>query len=425
MRNCHLRSIVAALVLGSLGACAEGPVERVIAPSYAVGPADGFPVVQVRADFRGADRGPITADLATALERVRPGGTIRVHPGTYPVHNLQVRKSVTIEGVGRPILDAEGSASGIAFTNDVTGPVTLRGVELRGASEWLVIVDPLVPQVVLEESVLHGPNGHGNDELSYQSAFIALDVVGTIVVRNNRFVDGAIGVHANPVGEGSLTVAGNAFGRHSNAAVHLGGSGSGTVVVKDNTFNGCGPVWCVGAFTAGDITYERNTFTVDFASPTNVLIFMHARKATVRDNRITTTGGTLDPGAAATWPIRGPAIAFYQTPDGIVTDNEITRSFVGISFDQSTITGTDNRIRMVAAGFSGAGPGPTSHLRLNRNDVVEYAQAITGAYAYASADFTCNWWGSSSGPAGVDPILGPAVYQPFATAPIAGTGRSC
>ena len=37
---------------------------------------------------------------------------------------------------------------------------------------------------------------------------------------------------------------------------------------------------------------------------------------------------------------------------------------------------------------------------------------------------TCNWWGDAAGPQNVDPSLPTAIFSPWATAPIAGTGGS-
>jgi hypothetical protein len=37
---------------------------------------------------------------------------------------------------------------------------------------------------------------------------------------------------------------------------------------------------------------------------------------------------------------------------------------------------------------------------------------------------TCNYWGSATGPIGVDLAVGAATYTPFATASVAGTSTT-
>ncbi|MGF1671099.1 MAG: nitrous oxide reductase family maturation protein NosD [Balneolaceae bacterium] len=55
-------------------------------------------VIEVRTE------GPVSS-LTEALELAYDGDEIRVYPGTYPVHDLQITKSVVINGIDYPVLD--------------------------------------------------------------------------------------------------------------------------------------------------------------------------------------------------------------------------------------------------------------------------------------------------------------------------------
>jgi len=62
---------------------------------------------------------------------------------------------------------------------------------------------------------------------------------------------------------------------------------------------------------------------------------------------------------------------------------------------------------------------------VRENDFTGYVVSIE-VYGdpVAPGSMTCNWWGDESGPQ--NPIgAGAGVYTPFATEPIAGTGRGC
>ena len=66
--------------------------------------------------------------ITAALADAQPGGTIEVRGGTYPA--LVVDKSVTLEGVGWPVID--GGGNGTVVTLSAPG-ATFRGFEVRGS----------------------------------------------------------------------------------------------------------------------------------------------------------------------------------------------------------------------------------------------------------------------------------------------------
>jgi nitrous oxidase accessory protein len=94
-------------------------------------------VIDVRAD------GPVRS-LTQALALVAPGGTIRVHPGTYREPTIVVRKPVVIQGVDYPTFTGGGPHTILVIAaNDVT----VRGLRFDSVSASM-IEDPSAIRVV-------------------------------------------------------------------------------------------------------------------------------------------------------------------------------------------------------------------------------------------------------------------------------------
>jgi len=55
--------------------------------------------------------------IQAALDAVQPGDTVRIRPGTY-TENLVLRRSVTIQGIGEPILHGTGHGSVVSILAD-------------------------------------------------------------------------------------------------------------------------------------------------------------------------------------------------------------------------------------------------------------------------------------------------------------------
>ncbi len=76
------------------------------------------------ADFTG---------IQDAINNATDGDTIIVHPGVYH-ENVVVNKSVTLKGIGHPVVDTKGSGSAITLTADGT---TLEGfTATNSGSSW-------------------------------------------------------------------------------------------------------------------------------------------------------------------------------------------------------------------------------------------------------------------------------------------------
>ncbi len=73
-------------------------------------------------------------DLQAALDAARPGDTIQVPAGVYQ-GNFVIRKSITLEGIGWPILD--GNNQGTVISIDNTADVTIRGLVIRNTGTRL------------------------------------------------------------------------------------------------------------------------------------------------------------------------------------------------------------------------------------------------------------------------------------------------
>lgn len=75
--------------------------------------------------------------LTAALARARSGDTIVVHPGVYHVH-LVVNKSVTLKGVGTPVLDGSGHGNVVLIK---VPHVVLQGFVVRNSGRNLTNMD--------------------------------------------------------------------------------------------------------------------------------------------------------------------------------------------------------------------------------------------------------------------------------------------
>jgi len=110
------------------------PVLVLAAAALAAGATPAWaaaPVPQARSEAREIVVGPDqpVATIAAALEQAEDGDRIRVLPGVYREADLHVSRSVTIEGEGRPEIDAGGRHTILLVTAD---DVEIRGLVLRG-----------------------------------------------------------------------------------------------------------------------------------------------------------------------------------------------------------------------------------------------------------------------------------------------------
>lgn len=87
-----------------------------------------FPHVGAMAAELHVGSGHPHASVAAALEKAATGDVIKVHSGVYQEGNLRIGKSVTLEGIGFPVLDGGGKFDMLT----ITAPgVRVTGFELR------------------------------------------------------------------------------------------------------------------------------------------------------------------------------------------------------------------------------------------------------------------------------------------------------
>jgi nitrous oxidase accessory protein len=77
---------------------------------------------------------PSAFDLQAAIDAARPGDILQIPPGLYQ-GNFIIQKSITLEGTGWPILDANGH--GTVITINDTPDVTIRGLVVRNTGTRL------------------------------------------------------------------------------------------------------------------------------------------------------------------------------------------------------------------------------------------------------------------------------------------------
>ena len=72
------------------------------------------------------------SSVRTALEKAVTGDTVFVHEGTYTEGNLPIDKSLTVIGIGYPVLDGQHNCEIITVT---ASGVTIRGFEIRNSGQ--------------------------------------------------------------------------------------------------------------------------------------------------------------------------------------------------------------------------------------------------------------------------------------------------
>lgn len=72
------------------------------------------------------------SSIRTALEKAVTGDTVFVHEGTYTEGNLSIDKSLTVIGIGYPVLDGQHGCEIITVT---ASGVTIRGFEIRNSGQ--------------------------------------------------------------------------------------------------------------------------------------------------------------------------------------------------------------------------------------------------------------------------------------------------
>ena len=236
----RIRLLVLSVILAG---CAEsprptGPLEP-DAPLYAGGPANGFPVVTVRADAPAQAQGALVNNLADAVARVAPGGTITVQAGTYAAEDVLIERPVTIEAQSsatRPIVRSSGDA---AFLIDgvAAGTVLIRGLRFEVGGRGGVSAMGTYDQVRVEDCVFQLAAESTAGVFGGPSNVAA----ATLAVLNSSFRGGAIGVFAAraPL----VDVRDSHFADHSFSGIQYQDGSAGRI--QGNTAERCGPNGCI------------------------------------------------------------------------------------------------------------------------------------------------------------------------------------
>jgi Right handed beta helix region len=371
----------------------------------------------------GTDPSPTVSKLTVAMSLVASGGTVKICDGTYTVFNVNLNpKSMTIEGEGPglPILDAAGN--GNVFTMNSSTPIStaiiLRKLRLQNAAFSDIGVQGNYGSVLADQIEFHPAHGTppGTGTLAYSDGVGVFSATGAgVTVQNSTFDGGDIGVHVNNAA--NIVIVNNSFTNHLNAAIHAGNGGS--LTASNNTITNCGPFWCIGIFNGpgqvGTFKFYNNSITTDYAHPVINGIQADGGNYVMDGNVISGIGGTRDPHDASTWPITYSGIDVGMASAELVR-NVIVGAYNGLGLEGASGTATDNTIHDVASLINLY----NANMAVHRNDFYNFTNAFDHVPALSpGSSATCNWWGSTSGPQGIDGSVSPALYTPWATQPIA------
>jgi hypothetical protein len=198
------------------------------------------------------------------------------------------------------------------------------------------------------------------------------------------------------------------------------------VNAHDNTFNSCS-VACYKILDGSTVNIHDETINVpnghgtrfillaskndDWTGATNTILF--------EDNVITGSGVT-DTSDPLTYPSEVGIEAYF----GDITANRNSFTQVGYGmtvFETGSLTGRDNTFDQSWVAVNVQANGTVD---LQFNDFTNQLNDIFFVTGGAVPVLTCNYWGNAAGPQGVDPSVPSSVYQPWATAAIAGTGAT-
>ena len=390
------------------------------------GPIGNFPIVIVRPDAPPQARGALANNLADAVLRVAPGGVIKVHGGTYSSQDLIIDKPLTLEGTGdeMPRLNGGGAFSSLTVTNMPAGTVIIRRLHFENAM-MSIHIENAFDRVIVEDNrfdILHGePNEEG---LAYNSGiFVWASTGNDVLIRNNIFNGGDIGVHTNfdliERENAGVRVLNNRFVGQSNASVH------GPVdLVQNNVIEDCSIHWCMFVASQTDNAFDmiisgnqiRTGGTVH-----NAIVVIGPGSATVTSNTIIAT----NPDGTAAEPdinFPGSAIDLSHLSSVDASNNTIRNTVTGITFGSGVAQGfgSNNDIRNVDTGIIVFWD---VSVEFRRNDLSDY---VTSAHVFSptsgEVDLSCDWWGPVQDGAPVntnvpDEIL--SAFVPWSTQPIA------
>jgi hypothetical protein len=368
-------------------------------------------------DASGGDT-PSTAkkSIQAAVNQVSAGGTVNVAAGTYP-ENVTISKQLTLTGAGNTTIvqpTVNGPAISIAAGGSLGTPLVISYLETTGAlgtgnTGSGLSITAGITDVTISNVTSTANTGSG----------MAINTGGAIA----RLVLDAVNFNANSLdgirfpsslaGLDGLTITNSHFNGNTFAGVEIYGPSSTVaftnVSITNSTFNNnltkgiyaerldhatfdgitVNASGTSGAFSAGiDLNLKKQAFT----------------DITIKNSTITGSG-TGD-------ATNGVGITIKSRDDGSNGPTSLT----GVSVTGNTITGNQLGIRIGEPGKNNVGP---TGVQIHRNNI---SGNISGTgitnVSQTSADATCNWWGSVTGPGGSGPGTGDGVstlvtYNPW------------
>jgi hypothetical protein len=293
-----------------------------------------------RVDVRSDGAAPPDPDVvvvnnfADALDRVAPGGTIRVFAGTYDVANLTIDKPVVIEAnVGDTPLLRTGEQYGFVITNAAPGTVTIRGLHFEMAGLHAVVAMNQYDQVVVEDSRFSATAG-GPSPFGLPYGFVSLRASNgppgsNFIVRRNIVVGGHWAIMAS---RARAQFVGNTTRGQATGGIEFDGSSG---LIEGNTVSECGQEYCILVLEApGGVAVVGNTVRNEHPRrvQTGIGVF-GGGTVRIEDNQVIGTGGSgRSPGDHAfAWGIHMTGAAAEQQ-HATVLRNRVSGANDGLKF---------------------------------------------------------------------------------------------
>jgi hypothetical protein len=373
---------------------------------------------QVRVCADGGDGIPTFSTLAEGMAAVAVGGTVRLCEGVHETGDVTVSKAVTItseEGV-------EAAMRGLTFIRHEVGNVTISDLTMLPPADGPYSIraeqtyaDVRLERLAFQESAaLFGSNSVSSSR---------------VVVQESSFI-GAAGLssHLNISDAPQVDVLDSYFEATAGTSSLQFQRSSGSV--QRNRFEECGWRGCIRVINAGTVliadndirtTARREVFEERYG--TGVITGLVADGDDVTAVRNVVEGvGPVDPNDRDSFPMSlyGGLSVFLNQGTTTFQDNVVRNAGVGIWANAESVTATDNVFEGVHTGLSLS----VGSAEVHRNDFDDYEVSLEVTGPAPAGGATCNWWGDVAGPA--SPVgVASDVYTPWATEPIAGTGRAC
>jgi serine/threonine protein kinase len=383
------------------------------------------PPILLKPSAAGGGGSATAATIQEAIDRVAPGGTVQVLPGTYR-EAITISKGLTLEAGGErtgPVVIAPPGAHESAIDVATAESVTLRGLTVHAPGEYGIRGVGGVQLTIVRATVLAvNPTAGQSRLVDVSNDANATGARARVVIRDSSF-DGAI-----PKTE-------RFEGRPQSLAVSLTGDIDG--VVERNVIRRAGAI-CVRVQTRDDFGGVTNVDIlnndIDECHPVarvGAILVGSPPITTLSPDRPVTASGTVNIVGNvirnSSQDCLASAIA-YDTFSGRIERNRI------VDFVQPCAQWTSrNRLGAISIGLRVTGiqmPPVVPSVRFNDIHGNSRAGLHINDNQTIPIDASCNYWGSEEGPSGIGPgngdaiLVGPGapppLFLPFAKTPIVG-----